>query len=452
MTPEYHQRNYWFWLAALASAFVLMLLLALSYLMLSRGLGLFWPADIVQFRVSQNAESPHEASLVLGEVVSQQQLTAPQLAAAGLTFSAPATRILVKQGYQPSGAPAFRWYWQQQLSDVQRPPEVLLVRHRQFGELYGWPQAMSEGQLLLQLANGQQLRLQQADILLQLAPNSLSWLEKMRWYAGQWWSFLSTEPREANSAGGILPAITGTLLSVLLMAVVVAPIGIMAGIYLHEYARDSRLVRLVRLSVHNLAGVPSVVFGVFGLGFFVYVLGGSIDQLFYSERLPQPTFGTPGLIWVSLTLALLTLPVVIVATEEGLARIPASLRLGGYALGATKAEVLRKLILPAARPAMLTGIILAVSRAAGEVAPLIFVGVVKYAPVLPLSSTAPYIQLDQQIMSLGFQIYDVGLQSSNADAAEPRVFAIALVLLALIGSLNLLAMRLRRYYQRRAQS
>jgi phosphate ABC transporter permease subunit PstA len=304
----------------------------------------------------------------------------------------------------------------------------------------------------LQLAHGQQLRLQQADILLQLAPNSLSWLEKMRWYAGQWWSFLSTEPREANSAGGILPAITGTLLSVLLMAVVVAPIGIMAGIYLHEYARDSRLVRLVRLSVHNLAGVPSVVFGVFGLGFFVYVLGGSIDQLFYSERLPQPTFGTPGLIWVSLTLALLTLPVVIVATEEGLARIPASLRLGGYALGATKAEVLRKLILPAARPAMLTGIILAVSRAAGEVAPLIFVGVVKYAPVLPLSSTAPYIQLDQQIMSLGFQIYDVGLQSSNADAAEPRVFAIALVLLALIGSLNLLAMRLRRYYQRRAQS
>lgn len=452
MTPEYHQRNYWFWLAALASAFVLMLLLALSYLMLSRGLGLFWPADIVQFRVSQSAESPHDAPWVLGEVVSRQQLTAPQLAAAGLTFSAPATRILVKQGYQPSGAPAFRWYWQQQLSDVQRPPEVLLVRHRQFGELYGWPKAASEDQLLLQLANGQQLRLQQADIMLQLAPNSLSWLEKMRWYAGQWWSFLSTEPREANSAGGILPAITGTLLSVLLMAVVVAPIGIMAGIYLHEYARDSRLVRLVRLSVHNLAGVPSVVFGVFGLGFFVYVLGGSIDQLFYSERLPQPTFGTPGLIWVSLTLALLTLPVVIVATEEGLARIPASLRLGGFALGATKAEVLRKLILPAARPAMLTGIILAVSRAAGEVAPLIFVGVVKYAPVLPLSSTAPYIQLDQQIMSLGFQIYDVGLQSSNADAAEPRVFAIALVLLALIGSLNLLAMRLRRYYQRRAQS
>lgn len=443
MTTDSHQRNPWFWLAALSSALVLLAVLALSYQMLSRGLSLFWPAELVQFQTTEPGKA------VAGQVVAKQQLSAQQLAAAQLDLPAPATRILLKQGYQGNNEPTFRWYWLSQLGDRQTPADLLLLRHQSLGDLYGWQEVGEAGQLQLRLANGQLLRLKESDILLQLAPNALTLIGKLRWYLQQWWQFLTTEPREANSAGGIFPAIVGTLVSVLLMALLVAPIGILAGIYLHEYARDGRLVRLVRLSVHNLAGVPSVVFGVFGLGFFVYVLGGSIDQLFYPQQLPQPTFGTPGLIWVSLTLALLTLPVVIVATEQGLARIPASLRLGGYALGATQAEVLRKLILPAARPAMLTGIVLAVSRAAGEVAPLIFVGVVKYAPVLPVSSSASYLQLDQQIMSLGFQIYDVGLQSSNADAAEPRVFAIALVLLALIGSLNLLAMRLRRYYQRR---
>lgn len=443
MIADSHQRNPWFWLAALASALVLLAILALSYQMLSRGLSLFWPAELVEFQTSG------QPTRVAGQVMAKQTLSAQQLAAAQLDLPAPATRILLQQGYQGNNEPTFRWYWQTQLHDWQTPDDLLLLRHQGLGDLYGRLESRHDGQVQLRLANGQILRLNETDIVLQLAPNALTLQEKVRWYLQQWWQFLSTEPREANSAGGIFPAIVGTLVSVLLMALLVAPIGILAGIYLHEYARDGRLVRLVRLSVHNLAGVPSVVFGVFGLGFFVYVLGGSIDQLFYSQQLPQPTFGTPGLIWVSLTLALLTLPVVIVATEQGLARIPASLRLGGYALGATQAEVLRKLILPAARPAMLTGIVLAVSRAAGEVAPLIFVGVVKYAPVLPVSSSAPYLQLDQQIMSLGFQIYDVGLQSSNVDAAEPRVFAIALLLLALIGSLNLLAMRLRRYYQRR---
>lgn len=446
MIGETHQRKPWFWLATMASALVLLAILSLSYQMLSRGLSLFWPAEVVQFQHTE------QNKLVIGQVVAKQQLTAQQLVAAQLDLPAPAMRILLQQGYQGSHEPTFQWYWTAHLSDRQTPEDVVLLRHRSLGNLYGRIVANVDEQVQLRLANGQLLQLNAADILLELAPNAMTLFEKVRWYFWQWWQFLSTEPRDTNSAGGIFPAIVGTLVSVLLMAILVAPIGILAGIYLHEYARNGRLVRLVRLSVHNLAGVPSVVFGVFGLGFFVYVLGGSLDQLLYSGQLPQPTFGTPGLIWVSLTLALLTLPVVIVATEQGLARIPASLRLGGYALGATQAEVLRKLILPAARPAMLTGIVLAVSRAAGEVAPLIFVGVVKYAPVLPVSNTAPYIQFDQQIMSLGFQIYDVGLQSSNADAAEPRVFAIALVLLALIGSLNLLVMRLRHYYQYRQQS
>ncbi|GHG66008.1 hypothetical protein GCM10010919_13800 [Alishewanella longhuensis] len=429
--------------AALSTAFILLLLLLLSVLMLSRGLSLFWPAELVQFRYEQAGQS----QVVSGEVVSRQQLSAQQLQAAGYDPQSLGQRLLVKQGYTGTAQPAFRWYWQEQTSEWQYPPDLSLLRHQQLGDLFGVVTAQSDSELELRLASGRHLTLDKADVAIWVQPNTLNWLSKVRLFLVQWWQFLSSEPREANSAGGILPAIIGTLVSVMLMALLVAPIGIMAGIYLHEYAKDSRLVRLVRLSVHNLAGVPSVVFGVFGLGFFVYVLGGSIDQLFYAEQLPQPTFGTPGLIWVSLTLALLTLPVVIVATEEGLARIPVALRLGGYALGATKAEVLRKLILPVARPAFITGVVLAISRAAGEVAPLIFVGVVKYAPSLPVSLEWPFVHADQQIMSLGFHIYDVGLQSSNADAAEPRVYAIALVLLLLIGSLNLLAMRLRQYYR-----
>lgn len=438
MTTKTPQGRVLLWFSALASGIILLMLCVVSMLMLYRGLSLFWPAPLVQFQYSQGTQTEK----VYGEVVSRQHLTPQQLQAAGHAERLSGERILVKQGYHGVGQPTFRWFWQDTISEWTRPPALALVEHVTLGEIYG---TLSAGQLTL--ANGTTLALSTADIVRQLQPNQLTTLDKLKVFSKQWWLFLSTAPREANSAGGILPALVGTLLSVMLMALMVAPIGIMAGVYLHEYARDGRLVRLVRLSVHNLAGVPSVVFGVFALVFFVYGLGGSIDTLFYADKLPQPTFGTPSLIWVSLTLALLTLPVVIVATEEGLARVPVSLRLGGYGVGATKAEVLYKLVLPVARPALLTGVILAISRAAGEVAPLLFVGVVKYAPVLPLSQQWPFIQPEQQIMSLGFQIYDVGLQSSNADAAEPRVYAIAMVLLLLIGSLNLLAMQLRRYYR-----
>ncbi|GGW64315.1 phosphate ABC transporter permease PstA [Alishewanella tabrizica] len=429
--------------SALSTAFILLMLLLLSLLMLSRGLSLFWPAELVQFRYQEGANT----FLVAGEVISKQRLSLQQQADAGYTDVGDGERILVKQGYTAPGQPSFRWYWQTHISELHYPAELSVVRVPSLGELYGYMQQSDAGYHTFQWLSGNTVTLATEDIELHLQPNQLTWLDKLKVFATEWWQFLSREPRSANSAGGIGPAIVGTLVSVMLMALLVAPIGVMAGIYLHEYAKDGRFVRLVRISVHNLAGVPSVVFGVFGLGFFVYVLGGSIDQLFYAERLPQPTFGTPGLIWVSLTLALLTLPIVIVATEEGLARVPMSLRLGGYAVGATKAEVLRKLILPLAKPAMLTGVVLAISRAAGEVAPLIFVGVVKYAPSLPISSEWPFIHTNQQIMSLGFQIYDVGLQSSNADAAEPRVYAIALVLLFIIGSLNVIAMRLRQRYR-----
>ena len=210
-----------------------------------------------------------------------------------------------------------------------------------------------------------------------------------------------------------------------------------------EYAKQGVMVRIIRIAVNNLAGVPSIVYGVFGLGFFVYFLGGNLDQLFFPESLPAPTFGTPGLVWASLTLALLTVPVVIVSTEEGLTRIPRSVREGSMALGATQAETLFKVILPMASPAILTGVILAVARAAGEVAPLMLVGVVKLAPTLPVDGSFPYLHLDRKFMHLGFHIYDVGFQSPNVEAARPLVYATALLLVTLIVGLNLTAITLR---------
>jgi len=230
---------------------------------------------------------------------------------------------------------------------------------------------------------------------------------------------------------------------VLLMTVMVTPFGVIAAVYLREYAHQGPLVRLIRIAVNNLAGVPSIVYGVFGLGFFVYFLGGSLDALFFPEALPAPTFGTPGLMWASLTLALLTLPVVVVSTEEGLTRIPRSLREGSLALGATKAETLFKVILPVASPSILTGVILAVARAAGEVAPLMLVGVVKLAPTLPVDGNFPYVHLERKFMHLGFHIYDVGFQSPNVEAARPLVYATALLLVIIILVLNMTAIMLR---------
>ena len=169
-------------------------------------------------------------------------------------------------------------------------------------------------------------------------PNDFNWIDKVVFYSTSLWRFLTENPREANTEGGIFPAIFGTVMMVMLMSVLVTPLGIVSAVYLREYAKQGLMIRSIRIAVNNLAGVPSIVYGVFGLGFFVYGIGGNIDQLFYQEALPAPTFGTPGLLWASLTLALLTVPVVIVSTEEGLARIPRSIREGSLALGATKAE------------------------------------------------------------------------------------------------------------------
>lgn len=297
--------------------------------------------------------------------------------------------------------------------------------------------------LLAETTDGREVRIPIANIVMATQNNALDLGGKLSFYGHRIVDFLTTYPREANTEGGIFPAIFGTVVMVLIMSVLVTPFGVLAAIYLREYARQGPILRVIRVSVYNLAGVPSIVFGVFGLGFFVYLVGGTIDDVFFPERLPAPTFGTPGLFWASLTLALLTLPVVIVSTEEGLARIPRTIREGSLALGATKWETLWKVVVPLSAPAMMTGLILAVARAAGEVAPLMLVGVVKLAPSLPVDGEAPYVHLERKIMHLGFHIYDVGFQSPNVEAARPLVYATALTLVVLILLLNLTAIAIR---------
>jgi phosphate transport system permease protein len=268
-------------------------------------------------------------------------------------------------------------------------------------------------------------------IALQL-PNSMSFVAKCGAYLERVRELLLDDPRESNTEGGLFPAIFGTVMMVLLMSVFSLPFGVIAAIYLREYARDGLMTRMVRIAVNNLAGVPSIVYGVFGLGFFVYGIGGSIDSLFFPERLPTPTFGTGGILWSSLTLALLTVPVVIVATEESLASIPKGIREGSLALGATKFQTLTRILLPMATPGIMTGLILSMARAAGEVAPLMIVGVVKLAPTLPFDTNFPFFHMDRKFMHLGFHIYDVGFQSPNVEAAKPMVYVTTMLLLAIV--------------------
>ena len=303
--------------------------------------------------------------------------------------------------------------------------------------------------LVMRTADGSEHPIALAHVVRAVPANALGSGELVALYASRIGEFLSAEPRESNTEGGIFPAIFGTVLLVLTTSVAVSPLGVLTALYLREYAKDGVLVRSVRIAVNSLAGVPSIVFGVFGLGFFVYGVGGAIDALFFADRLPTPTFGTGGLLWAALTLALLTLPVVVVATEEGLAAVPRIVREGSLALGATKIETLWRVVLPAALPGALTGLILAMARAAGEVAPLMIVGMVKLAPSLPLDGEFPYLHLERKFMHLGFHIYDVGFQSPNVEAVRPLVFATALLLIAVVLCTNLTAILIRNHLRRK---
>jgi phosphate transport system permease protein len=296
---------------------------------------------------------------------------------------------------------------------------------------------------------GRETTMKLSNIVRMYPANVLTVPQRLWVYFSRWKEFLTQEPREANTEGGVLPAIFGTFCMTILMAIAVAPFGVVGALYLREYAKQGRLVSLVRVCVNNLAGVPSIVYGVFGLGFLAYMLGTTIDNIFFPERLPTPTFGTGGLLWASLTLALLTVPVVIVATEEALAAVPQSLREGSLACGASKWQTIKYIVLPRAMPGIMTGLILAMARGAGEVAPLMLVGVVKMAPELPIDGLFPYLHLERSFMHLGFHIYDLGFQSRNAEAAKPMVYVTTLLLITLVFVMNIASVMLRNRLRRK---
>lgn len=336
---------------------------------------------------------------------------------------------------------------EQRFGEAKRQADADFARIRQ--EIAALNAENARYTLKMTTADGQEATLHLADIVRAYQPNQLGLLGKLSVYLARWREFLADDPREANSEGGVFPAIFGTLAMTVLMSLVVSPCGLLAALYLREYAKAGVVVSAVRIAVNNLAGVPSIVFGVFGLGFFCYIVGASIDQVFFSAKLPSPTFGTGGILWASFTLSLLTLPVVIVATEEALAAVPRSMREGSYACGASKWQTIQRVVLPRALPGIMTGMILAMARGAGEVAPLMLVGAVKMAPALPLDRIFPYIHPERSFMHLGFHIYDLGFQSQNSEAAKPMVFTTTLLLVVLIALLNVAAIWLRNRLRRR---
>ncbi len=303
--------------------------------------------------------------------------------------------------------------------------------------------------VILRLADERERTILAGNVLVVDEPNALGLFGKLRVFGRNMVAFVTEWPREANTEGGIFPALFGTFAMTVILSLAVTPFGVLAAIYLREYARSGPLVRAVRIAINNLAGVPSIVFGVFGLGFFVYGLGGSIDALLFFDR-EGPVFGTGGILWASLTLALMTVPVVIVSTEEALAAVSRGVREGSLACGASKWQTIQRVVLPAAAPGIITGMILAMARGAGEVAPLMITGVVKLAPTLPIDTSFPFLHLDRKFMHLGFHIYDLGFQSPDSEAARPMVFATTLLLIVLVVTMNLGAIvireRLRRKY------
>ncbi|WP_305910041.1 phosphate ABC transporter permease PstA [Methylomarinum sp. Ch1-1] len=529
----------WVWLNAAAVSTNLILVLGLLILIAVRGLGHFWPADIVEYHYQDQSGK----SVIIGELVDTSLMSANRAREAGhqvLNDVDYLEQRLIKTGNRDLTGMDFRWIQAQYIQQASYPDELIVIERREWGNFYGrllaikengrviaeggkaytviqqridralelydeiehlqknevgainyamerlrleqrrleleglWTEAAKRDfaaqkaeydreyrvlqqqiaelnqkarrdSLVAAAANDRQIEIPLENVVRLIQPNAMSAGEKAIEYVIKFAEFVSEDPREANTEGGIFPAIFGTVMMVMLMAVIVTPFGVIAAVYLREYATQGFVTRIIRIAVNNLAGVPSIVYGVFGLGFFVYMLGGNIDRLFYPEAAPAPVFGTPGLLWASLTLALLTLPVVIVSTEEGLSRIPKSIREGSLALGATKAETLWRTVLPMASPAMMTGLILAVARAAGEVAPLMLVGVVKLAPTLPLDGNFPYLHLDRKFMHLGFHIYDVGFQSPNVEAARPLVYATSLLLVMVIIGLNMFAIGIRNH-------
>ena len=354
------------------------------------------------------------------------------------------------EGHDPAGAAAARLRLETALQkheamEAQSQQESLRVR----AAINDLNRENERYRMVLRTTSGQESAIALADIARAYPANRLSLLQRLGVYFSRWGEFLADDPREANTEGGVFPAIFGTVVMTLLMSLTVVPFGVLAALYLREYAKAGPMISAVRIAINNLAGVPSIVFGVFGLGFFCYLVGGSIDSLLFEAKLPSPTFGTGGVMWASFTLALLTLPVVIVATEEALSAVPRSMREGSYACGASKWQTIKRIVLPRAMPGIMTGMILAMARGAGEVAPLMLVGAVKLAPELPIDGVFPFLHAERSFMHLGFHIFDLGFQSQNSEAAKPMVFTTTLLLIAIVAGLNITAVLIRNRLRRR---
>ena len=370
------------WLSTGAVTLTLLLTVTLLVLLARVGFGHFWPEPLPTLTFDSSAGQPPL-------VAARRDRSTFAPAEGGLE-----ARTLLRTGNRDTAPPDFRWVADDGFRSARFDRSAVELERRSWGPALGllappeapatdraalaarqWallenalvlPPETRTGTLTLYGADGTAWSLALAEVVRAWRPNAMDLGEKLSLYFSRIGAFISEPPREANTEGGIFPALFGTVLMVMLMTVVVTPIGVVAALYLHEYAPQGPLTQMLRIAVNNLAGVPSIVYGVFGLGFFVYLVGGGLDRAFFADTLPAPTFGTPGLLWASLTLALLTLPVMIVATEEGLSRIPRQLREASLALGATRFETLRYIILPQALPAVLTGVILAVARGAGK--------------------------------------------------------------------------------------
>ncbi len=526
------------WFTGSALGTCLLLIAGLIVIVLTNGLGFFWPSALVELTLK-------DGSKWLGEQIRRQPIPNP-----GSPDHLREHRVQLKLGNRDLLGYDFKWIDEKEIASRREPADAFYVERREYGPLLGAPVLLKDGERVLaegdavwaalqplvakaehdraaieqiekheigeinyrieqqrlalkrieyrekqdgvkreaersavaaavaaqeerfrgkqqeldrllataattyvtfRAADGTEKELSTLDIYRIYPANQLGLGGRLAVYAGRIWEFVSADPRESNTEGGIFPAIFGTVMMVIIMSLMAVPFGVLAALYLREYAKQGPLVRIVRIAVNNLAGVPSIVFGVFGLGFFVYFVGGGIDRMFFPEALPTPTYGTGGILWASLTLALLTVPVVIVASEEALAAVPRSMREASIATGATKFQTILHVVLPAAAPGILTGLILAMARGAGEVAPLMITGVVKLAPELPLDGFFPFFHPDRKFMHLGFHIYDVGFQSPNVEAAMPMVYTTTIFLLLIIVALNLTAIvvrnRLRRKYQ-----
>ncbi|MBF0345972.1 MAG: phosphate ABC transporter permease PstA [Nitrospirae bacterium] len=520
------------WLTGAALVFSLLMVGGLLLLIITKGLGIFWPSRVVLITMK-------DASIYMGQEVGSESIPVPDAQAGTLKKY----RMRLKIGNRDLYGNDFKWVNNEDISTTAYPADAVVMERTEWGNMYAHisevidgekslatgveasisllksllpenkklikkvagiekndlggistkienlrlqmnilekngkttealnnkiaidalqtlykdkeqglvklKEAINNVQVVVKSVEGTVKRLPLANIVRLYKPNDMGVLAKTGVYISKFWEFISEQPREANTEGGVFPAIFGTVFMVLVMSIAVMPFGVLAAVYLKEYARQGLIVKIIRICVNNLAGVPSMVFGVFGLGFFIYGIGGTIDKLFFKSSLPTPTFGTGGVLWASLTLTLLTLPVVIVSTEEGLAAVPQDIKLGSLSLGANRFETLLHIIIPAAMPGILTGLILAIARAAGEVAPLMFTGVVKLAPSLPIDMNLPFVHLERKFMHLGFHIYDVGFQSPNVEAAKPMVYMTTFLLILIVIFLNLTAIKIRNHLKRK---